>query len=400
MKILILSQKIPYPPKDGGAIAILELARGLAKKHHLVTMLSFNPQKHYISSEEIPKTIRAEINFIPVNVNTPIRALPALKNLLFSRQPYIAERFINKKYKENLNVLLSNTKFDIVQIEGPYLAQYIPIIRKTSSARIVIRMHNIEHEIWQRQAGNCNNILKKFYLGNLAKRIKKLEHKVLITADAILPITKRDYKIIQNIIPNIPCKVIPTGMNVFPENNTNNKVQQDLFFIGSLEWFPNQEGLEWFLNNCWPIVINKRPAKLHIAGRNAPASFIKFISKKGVEFHGEVENAAKYMEKYSIMIAPLLSGSGMRIKIVEAMAAGKCVITTGIGIEGIDAKHKKHLFIADTPEDFAYWCLTLLNNKELTENTAEQASTYAREHFDNTKITGTLHHFYKELISE
>ena len=160
MKILQLCNKFPYPPKDGGAIAILNLTKGFRCNGHQVKILAMNTKKHYINPEEVIKALKNIAEFDYVNINTDINAIKAAINLFFSGLPYNAERFITKEFNDKLTKILSEDNFDIVQLEGVYLTPYIKTIRKCSDARIALRTHNIEHDIWARIVHNTNNILK------------------------------------------------------------------------------------------------------------------------------------------------------------------------------------------------------------------------------------------------
>ncbi|MBQ1606060.1 MAG: glycosyltransferase, partial [Bacteroidales bacterium] len=175
MKILVLANKMPYPPKDGGAIATLSLARSLHRCGCEVDLLAMNTPKHFCRVEDIPAEISSEINFYAVEVDTTIKATKALKNLLFSSKPYNAERFVNEAFAERLKALLSEEQYDVVQLEGLYLCPYIETIRKFSSAKIALRAHNVEHEIWKRMVENEKSLPKRLYKGIIARRMRRFE---------------------------------------------------------------------------------------------------------------------------------------------------------------------------------------------------------------------------------
>jgi len=170
MRILQLTNKPPWPDKDGGAIAMLNLTRGFYRLGHEVTILSMNTLKHHTRKEEIPPEVRKLADFRFAEVPAPVSPLSALGNLLFSRLPYNAVRFISGSYRNALTSLLKEKDFDIVQLEGLYLCPYIPLIRAHSKALIAYRAHNIEAEIWQRTAALTSG-LKKVYLQILSRRI-------------------------------------------------------------------------------------------------------------------------------------------------------------------------------------------------------------------------------------
>ncbi|MCK4663493.1 MAG: glycosyltransferase family 4 protein [Bacteroidales bacterium] len=397
MKILQLCNKMPYPAKDGGAIASLSLSQGFADAGHCVTILAMNTSKHYFDVNKIPKELTDKIKFISVDIDTKIKPLHLILNLLFSKLPYNAKRFYSKQYLIKLTKLLKEENFDIVQLEGLYLSFYIPIIRKYSNATISFRAHNIEHEIWERTVQQQKNIVKKYYFKILAKRIKTFEFSQLNKYDLLIPITKRDENIFNklgNIKPSLTC---PTGINYKKMSFENHNIEfPSLFHIGSLDWIPNTEGLLWFINNVWFKIKNKYPEiNFYIAGRNAPDWFINKIKDSKIEFLGEIEDAYKFMNTKAIMIVPLLSGSGMRIKIIEGMALGKTIVTTSIGIEGIDANHKKNILIANSTKEFIDTIEELINNKDFFIEIGINAKEFIKKHFDNFAISKSLLEFYK-----
>ncbi len=401
MRILQICNKLPYPPKDGGAIAILNLTKGLRLNGHHVKILAMNTSKHYINPEEVLNVMQDIAEFEYVNINTDINYISAVLNLLFSRLPYNAERFITKEFSNKLAEILKEGKFDVVQLEGLYLTPYIKTIRKYSDAKIALRTHNIEHEIWDRIVYNTNNIIKRIYFQILAKRIKKLEIESLDRYDLLVPITQRDADILNNLGNHKPYHVCPSGLDI--KNDTiNNKDTHypSLFFLGSLDWIPNQEGLLWFLKNVWIKINNENPEiKFFIAGRNAPKKLTERILKyNNIVFKGEVEDAIEFMKDKSVMIVPLLSGSGMRVKIIEGMALGKAIITTAIGAEGIDIKHRENILIADTADDFKKEIENLLDNISFFAKIGENAKAFVIAKMDNRKITAALSEFYKTYL--
>jgi glycosyltransferase involved in cell wall biosynthesis len=396
MKILFLTNKPPYPPVDGGTIATMALVNGFSRLGHEVTVLAMNTRKHHITPFQIPDDVAAAITFHLVEVTARISLPALLQNLFFSKLPYNAERFISTRYSRKLATLLKKQDFDLVQLEGLYLTPYIPCIRKHSKAKIAYRSHNIEHEIWERSVEQSKG-LKKLYIKNLAKRIEKFEVGVLNSYDFLVPITQRDFNILNNAGNTKPGIAIPSGIDNPVKPSVTILSGEQLFFIGALDWVPNQEGLLWFIENCWGKILTRLPGvKLAIAGRNAPKWFLSKIAVKNVVFMGEVDDANEFMLKNGIMIAPLLSGSGMRIKIIEGMALGKVIVTTSIGCEGIDATHEKEILIADDKNDYAYQVIRILNDAALQAKISENSFKFVVRNYSNHNLALRLAGFYKK----
>ena len=399
MKILQVTNKVPYPAKDGGAIACINLSMGFSQLGHQVTVLSMNTVKHHIQYNDIPESVKSIADFRLVEVPARISTLQALLNLVFSKKPYNAVRFISDRFSKALERLLDEQEFDIIQLEGLYLCPYISVIRKKSNALIAYRAHNIEHEIWKRTM-EISTGLKRFYLRNLSKRIYKFERAMLNRYDLLVPITARDEMILNKLGNTKPTHVSQTAIDasvVIP--NARKLEHPTLFHLGSMEWAPNQEGLIWFAEKCWPAIHKRYPElKFYVAGRNAPAWMQKKMDLPNVVFLGEVVDAYEFMNSKSIMIVPLFSGSGMRVKIIEGMALGKSIVTTPIGAEGIEVENRKHLLIAGDEESFADAVSELVDNYELFVQTGKNAIEFIHENFDNLATADKLIDFYQQYI--
>ncbi len=400
MNILILANKPPYPAKDGSSLATLGMATGLSKLGNRVTVLAISTPKHPCKIEQIPIVLKELIDFNLVYINTRPNPFKGIYNLLFSKWPYSIERFINHRYSHKLAEIIKANRFDIIQIEGLYIAPYLKIIKRLSNTPIVFRSHNIEHEIWSRISMNEKNWVKAKYFVLLSKRIRRMETKISDHVDALVAISKRDEQWFVSNGFNKPSISIPSGYPSSGLTNITGLSNNDICYLGSLDWIPNQEGLNWFLDKVWPKIFRTFPdLTFHIAGRNAPTSIIERLKKeKRVIFHGEVESSQEYLKNYSILVVPILSGSGMRVKIVEGMMLGKAIVTTTIGIEGIDAINHEHVIIADTPDDFTNAIDELIHQPRYKASIAEKARIFAMGHFDDLKITEELEVFYKRLI--
>ncbi len=400
MKILQLTNKPPYPDRDGGAIAVLSHTRGLAQTGHEVTVLSMNTLKHHINAGQLPADLRMLADFRFVDVPAAISPFAAAKNLIFSKLPYNAIRFVSTAFKKALVHLLKEKSFDIIQLEGLYLCPYIPAIRQYSNAKVAYRAHNIEHEIWDRTAALSGG-LKKWYISSLASRIKKFEISWLNRYDLLVPITPRDGEILNRLGNIRPWHVSPTGVDTIAIKDRQASVEYpSLFHLGSLEWSPNQEGLIWFLKHCWPTLHARLPElKFYVAGRNAPGWLIEKLNLPGIVYEGEVPDAYRFMNSKAVMVVPLLSGSGMRIKIIEGMALGKAIVSTSIGAEGLGVQNGKNIMIADNPEAFITAIETLLSNKELFNTIGRESVLFIDKNFDNLALAGKLAQFYQNNLA-
>ena len=394
MRILVLCNKMPYPSNDGGTIATLNMIMGLAAQGNMVDVLAMQTQKHNFPLEKLSAELKQNINWHSVWIDTEISIGKLLKNLFFSRLPYNAERFVSEEYNTKLIDLLKND-YDIIQLEGLYLTSYIDTIRKYSKSTISLRAHNVERQIWERLAETEANPVKKLYKRILSHRIGRLESQTLSKIDLLVPITRNDAA----QLPFSPGRtyVAPTGIE--PQKFSAYKepaVPNSVFYIGALDWEPNQEAVLWFVRNVWTSVHQQRPDwELHIAGRNAPKDFAAELTNYPVIFDGQVQSAQEFIERHNIMVVPLLSGSGMRIKIIEAMAHSRCVVTTPVGAEGIDAENGRQILIGETPDELKQLILKVISDANYTQKVAGEAFEYTNTNFNNRQIISGLNNFYK-----
>ncbi len=400
-----MSNKPPYPAVDGGTIASFAMLKAFSEAGNEVTVLTFSTPKHRLDVKKLPEEVQKMARFVVVEIDTNPKPLQAIENLLFTDTPYIADRFLSEDYENELIKLLKNQEFDIIQLEGLYLMPYISTIRKHSQATVSLRAHNIEHEIWERISENQTNSLRKWYFKNLTKRLKTFELSFLNQHDVLIPITNRDAMRFNQFGNKKPFLVCPVGTDMKTEVFENQVIKYpSLFHLGALDWIPNQEGILWFLKECWASILQHFPdVKFYIAGRNAPESFVKQITYPNVEYLGTVPDATEFLKDKAVMVVPLWAGSGMRVKIVEGMAHRKAIVSTSIGVEGMECSKKEKdlcFLVADTPQEFVKNVVKLLSDRNFYDKIATNAYEFIHSHFNNQKIIEKLILFYQEQITK
>ncbi len=398
MKILQLCKKFPYPPKDGETIAIFNLIKGFWELGQELTVIAMCTPKHRYDEKYLTPEIKRLALFNSVYVDTTVRAWPAFKNL-FSSKSYNIARFESKDFEEKIKFYLSKKKYDIIQLEGLYLTPYIPLIRSMSDARIVMRAHNVEFEIWERMAKNQGISPKKLYLQFLTRRMKNFEINSLNEYDAMVTISDKDARNFQAMGFNKPSFTTPASVDLsqFVVEN-HNLEKQSVFYLGGLDWLPNQEGLKWFLEEVWPKIHQKYPQlPFYIAGRHAP-KWIKKLKGSNIHYLGEVESASEFMNSKHIMIVPLFSGSGMRIKIIEAMALCKPIVATSIAAEGIEYTDGKNILIANDSETFIDSIIKCVEDYDFGEDIGINARLFVNTAHNNRNLVEALIKFYENEV--
>ena len=401
MNILLICNKFPFPPRDGGSLASYNMAKGLAEAGNRVDLLAMNTSKHY-SSDGNPDNVIPGINLTrKVYVDTSVSYTGLIVNFLFSSFPYNARRFINFEFERELDSMLLETTYDIVQLEGLYLAPYVKNIRGNSDALIVYRAHNIEHIIWESYCGRERNLLKKLYLGNLYKRIRSFEQNFVNEYDLLVSITNEDLEHFMRMGNKQPSIVAPFGMypEKFPVCSRSERGDPCLQYIGALDWMPNIDGLDWFIRKVWgKLKNNRKELRFVVAGRNAKSDYTKHLVKNRIDFRGEVENASEYLLETGILVVPLFSGSGIRVRIIEAMLMGKPVIATSFAVSGIPVEGGTHLLIADDENAFAESVEMMLDDPEWAFRIGNNGRDFVLNHYTNGIITKDLTAFYKKSL--
>ncbi|PHI19163.1 glycosyl transferase family 1 [Lewinellaceae bacterium SD302] len=402
MKLLLLSKKFPYPLRDGESQAIHGLSKSLSELGVEVSLLAMNTSKHFFEGTELPKETSHFKEVRTVNVCTKLKAKDAAHNLLLWKSYHIS-RFDQTAYHLELQRWLNEENFDVIQLETLYLAPYVETIRRVApDALISMRAHNVEFEIWQRVCENINFLPKRWYMRMLTSQLCQYEKDHLNTYDLLLPITSRDDDHFRSMGFNGISHVLPIGLDtadVAPNYDTY-RAAPSLAFIGSLDWTPNLEGLEWFVEKVWPQIHAAYPEVIfHIAGRNMPDSMRK-LERTNIIVHGEVPDSNAFLNAHSISIVPLLSGSGMRAKILQSMALGRTVVTTSVGLEGIDARDNKEVLIADPPEAFAKVVINCLANARQLESIGRAAVQLFEDRYDRHNMAERLIETYHRQLAQ
>lgn len=376
-QLLVLGSRIPFPTNDGGALACMQLLKILSKDNNL-TYFSFNTRKHFVSDQIIDR----EFKFCTV-ISNPLDANPtiwgAIKSVIKFKN-YNLSRFSNFNSKRKLYELLIKKEFDYVVFENIFTSGFLKIITKFNpNASLIYRAHNVEWKIWEKLAENHSGI-RGLYLKKLSKSFKKAEEKFIKSVTKIVAITESDAMYFKTVNPSANVITIPVGVEISNEIHpaTDNPT---LYHLGSMEWMPNREGLEWFVNDVWPIIQESAPkSELHIAGRKLNKEDEAFAGQN-IHNHGEIEDAQSFIAAHQICIVPIWSGSGLRIKTLEAMAQGKVVVSTQIGADGIDAQPHQDWLIANDAPTFAHSIIQLLNNPEQLKHISENALNYIQKNY-------------------
>ncbi len=400
MKVLQLCPRIPFPPVDGGTIGMYNLSNAMLHAGVDVKVLALNTRKHFIEDVNINSVYKTTHQLESVYIDNSIKPLKAFLNI-FSNDSYNITRFYSAEFIEKLKAILLSDEFDVVQVDYLTMAQYIKDIREVSKAKVVLRAHNVEHRIWKRLASEEKNTLKRWYLSLLANRLLEYEKKVLQEVDALVALTEEEAEIFRTLGYSGPVCIAPTCFYI--DNIEVSKAKSDgfsLFHLGAMDWRPNQDGMEWFLNKVWPGIRERwNDIHLYIAGSNMTQKFFAFSDAR-CHVEGRVPDAKEYMNRHNVMIVPLLAGSGIRVKIVEGMALGKTIISTTQGAEGLHYKHMENIIIADSAQQVIDAIDLCYSNPELMQEIGTNARQLAENYYDMKKVGRNVVSFYEKILKK
>ena len=393
MRILQICSKPPYPEKDGYALAVNHISKAIISKGHSLKVIAISTPKHH--AKDVPQEYLEKTEFEHLFTDTSVRLIPAFLNL-FSTTSYNTNRFYSDEFAKLLKQLLKKNNFDIVLFEGLFVCPYLDVVKENSNAKLVLRSHNVESDIWKGITNQEKNLIKKLYLNLLQKRLLNYEKSIAQRMDAIACISDKDAAWMQTQTDK-SISVIPFAINtVNQEVGIEN--ENTVFHIGSMDWQANLDGINWFLSEVFPLINEKKEeVVLHLAGSKMP-NYFNNIANENIIIDGEVENAKTFMQKHNLMIVPLLNGSGIRIKILEAMAMGKTIISTSIGASGIHYEDKKNILIADTAVQFVDQIIWHLENPLESKKIGENARLNIRAHYDAEKIAEQLDSVLNKLL--
>lgn len=397
MKILQITKKTTGPANDGEILAIRSARELLLACGHTVYTLAQNVTNSYSTNTGNTAENWHEKSF---EHDISIQAHHLVHNLLFTSKPYVFSRFYSAEFSAFLQKEMKLWQADLIWVESMFMIHYIPVIRSISNAPIIIRTHNLEHEIWQNKACEEKNLLKSLYFKNTAGRLKRIEQGMSKMADGFACISEAEVMFLHENNNAVNAIHLPMALPAnFTPLKTCEEIPNSLYYIGSLDWKPNTDALVWFIDSVLPLIQQQIPqVQFHVAGKNANSAFIQYLSVKNVHFHGEVKSAAEYISPFQVAVVPLHSGSGMRIKILEAMQYKKAVVATTKALQGIKLTVGTHCQEANTPKDFAQMVVELLTNPVKRYKMQADAYDFVTETYNAQKLSIKLQEFLDKTM--
>ena len=400
MKILLLTPDFPYPSESGAAIRNDGIIRGLAAAGHKLSLLSFAPRKMDLASNPLLQACES-LRTVPLPVHSKGKRV---FKLLTSRQADMEFRLASAEYADALEAILQAETFDVIQFSGLELACYLPLMAAgKGAAKLVYDALNAEADLQRVIArvdrGRIRRWPAAIYSAMQARRLSRFEAEACCGVDAVIAVSEEDRNLLRRNR-GAPIYVVPNGINFaeYRPLEADQRAPCQLLFSGKMDYRPNVDAVEWFYHEVFPRVRLRYPdASLVIVGRNPPARLQRLASQGGVQVTGWVDAVEPYLRRATIYIVPLRMGSGTRLKVLQAMAAGCAVLSTSIGAAGLNSDARGALKIADSADDFAEALIALLSDERQRRALGAHARGAAREHYDWSALIPRLLRAYEEL---
>ena len=398
MKILQIAPQVPVPLNEGGRIGIYNIAKYLALRGHHIDFACY--RKNYKNDESYPLLEEFTTPYL-LDVDIPNTAIGAIRNL-FSSIPYNVWKFRTPEMENFLHEYLTEEKPDVIHIDHLHMAWMYDVIRKYSDAPVILREHNVEMQIMKRFYEKQKNPLLKLYSWLQYRKFITYEPETCAQFEGVAAITAEDEAILLGMNKNIRTSVIPFGVDGTLLNSplSDSVAPYSMFHIGSIRWLPNGDALSWFLQEILPLVLEKQPeARLFIYGAHSDKAEIPANVAHAVSAIGYVDDLWEAIKDKRIGVVPLRIGGGMRVKIVELMAAGKLIVSTSVGKEGIPLMDGVTGLVGDSPQEFAQKILDVFNGVVDEGAIIQNARDLIAEKYTCEKMAAAFEELYLKALA-
>jgi glycosyltransferase involved in cell wall biosynthesis len=385
LRILWAKANKILPVHSGGDIRSYNLARQLAT-HHELTFFSY-----YDGVQDLDYEKALEGHFGgAVSVCTGKSTGTTLERgwdyalRLASNAPYAISRFASDAVREQFKFWYEKRAFDVVVCDFLDAAINLP---KEITIPTVLFQHNVESEIWRRHAANASNWVKKAVYGWEFAKMRRYEQATVRRFNHVIAVSEHDKKLMSDWVDPARVAVVRTGVDTeqFRPETHPGASRPLVVFVGAMDWEPNVDAVQYFCEEIWPLIRARVPeARFRVVGRN-PTRQVQALASEFVEVTGRVTSVVSQLREAAVVVVPLRIGGGTRLKIYEAMAAGKAIVSTSVGVEGLEVHDGQDAILADTPRAFSEAVVTLLHDSPLRRRYEEAASALASQ-FDWSTI--------------
>jgi len=391
IRLLQIASVVPFPLLDGGRVGIYHIVRQYAR--HGVEVDFAAPYTNESNYDGFCKLCNLHL----LDIDTRYKVTGGIKNL-FSNIPYNVEKYHSLEAYQQLDVLVSAKRFDVIQAESLHMAEYALRLKEKYHIPIILREHNFQAEIIKRYAETVQNPVLKFYLQFNYKKMLHYEAATVTKFDKVLTVSETDDVKLHSIAPGVKSTVIPAGVDCEQYYYQLPSFKPAVVFLLNYEWLPNIDAFRYYFSEIFPLLQAKMPQIQTIVVGRSTEKIPKEFWKEGLVFKGFVEDFNSIATFAPVAIMPLRIGGGMRIKLVELMAKGMAIVSTSVGAEGVTVQDGENILIADSPEDFVEAVLKLLNSPDECIRIGKNARKLVEECYSWNIIGDKLFHTLQSVI--
>ncbi len=394
MKILEITSKLPWPPTDGARIVMEQGARELAARGHDIHIVAVGESSPGATPlEEIAQVHAVEGRRIPRLLGVAVS--------LTTTAPYTQWKRDRRCVYDQLDRLEAEVGFDVVLVEEIHVAQYGAYMKRRHGLPFVLRSHNVEFEVYDRHADTVANPLVRAFIRMQGGRWRRFELPHYAEADEVIAITERDAASIAAHVPTARVSTVPAAVDLerFAYVGEEGRDAASLVMSGHLAWAPNADAAMWVADDVLPSIRSRVPeVVLYLIGAEPPRDRLPADSE-WFRIEGHVASIAPFYTRSTLGLIPLRAGGGMRVKLIEMMAAGLPVVSTSLGAEGNPAEPGVHYVRADTAPDFADAVVRLLQHPDERRAMAERARRFVAETFSQDRIGRRLEERLVDVVA-
>jgi glycosyltransferase involved in cell wall biosynthesis len=398
MRILQLSPQCPYPKSDGGKIGIASILELLSSYDDVEITFAFFTECP-ITQEQKELLTASSHRYIEIPHSTK-NTISRIINSVFTNNCLYIEKHKSALAISILSQVLIEERIDIIHVDHSAMMPLALELQSKYPCKIGYRLHNIEWKLWQRYAESIpERDFKRKFLQNQAMLLKEAESTFLQKADIVFPISTVDYDRAASMVKSKNSVIVSAGTLIdYWKPSRQISKTHTIVLATTFDWIPNREGLQWFLEFVFPIIVNAIPnIQLQILGKNAEKHF---TNSANISVIGYVDDVRPFIQNACVTICPLFVGSGIRIKILESLSAGTVVISTSVGAEGIEASESEGLFVTDDAEQFARYCIEYLNNLQKATALGKKAISYTEHHWQWSVQIKKMYTAYTSLMNQ
>ena len=397
MRILVITDYLPYPLISGDRIRVYNLLRRIAY-HHTVSLVGFLQRPDDAVGINHLRAFCADVHCVPISRRHPLSHVPGLLRCAVESRPLELNFLRSTELLATVRRLIAKIDYDVVQIEHSRMAPYLEAVPLGSHVARVLDLHNVTSSQYERLARIELTPIGRIRSWLYSRMMRRWEPQYAERFDSCLAVSNQDREELLSANPRLRVEVIPNGVdtNLF-KPFAPSQGKPALLFVGNMEYAPCADAAIWFCRQILPRIRRRLgEVEVWIVGRSPPPELSR-LGRDGVHVTGQVEDVVPFYQRSSLSIVPLRAGGGTRLKILESMALGRPVVSTTIGCEGLDVVDGEHLLVADDPENFADSALRLLTDEAQSQKMAHQARQLVVSRYDWNSIAEQLLQVYAEV---